>query len=131
MWSSWADFVSSSILLLLLAPVVGHWTDVHGRKPFIVLTCLAAAPPVLCLVLYVQYGLSLMYAPNLPCLGLPAELQPCLHLLTFETCVFASFGSMSDCKQQYACKLASCSSNKLVRLLWTALTGCLLYPVRH
>ena len=81
MWSSWADFVSSSILLLLLAPVVGHWTDVHGRKPFIVLTCLAAAPPVLCLVLYVQYGLSLMYAPDLPCLGLLSELQPRLHLL--------------------------------------------------
>ena len=67
MWSSWTDFFSSSVLLLLLAPVVGHWTDAHGRKPFIVLTCLAAAPPVLCLVLYVQYGVSLMYALSTPC----------------------------------------------------------------
>lgn len=76
--------------MMLLAPTVGHWTDAHGRKPFIALACfvsvrahsLAAAhaeprmlrfvrkltppvseqaPPVICLVLYMRYGLSLMW----------------------------------------------------------------------
>ncbi|KAK9787487.1 hypothetical protein WJX73_002756 [Symbiochloris irregularis] len=61
LWSSWSDFFSNSILLFLLAPLVGRWSDAYGRKPFLIICFLLASLPVLVLVLHMCYQLPLYF----------------------------------------------------------------------
>ena len=60
------EMLGCAVLMLLLAPAVGHWTDTHGRKPFIALACLLSVGPVLLLASVVALPGSLQ-ALQVPC----------------------------------------------------------------
>jgi MFS family permease len=61
LWSSWTSFVSGSILSFLCSPVVGHLSDHHGRKPFMVLVIsLGLLSP--CIILMFLWGWVPIYA---------------------------------------------------------------------
>lgn len=59
-WSSWTNFVSSSLLSFACAPFIGHLSDVVGRKPFMLLGVAVALLPIVVLQLHL-YGLLAIY----------------------------------------------------------------------
>ncbi|KAK9855166.1 hypothetical protein WJX84_009416 [Apatococcus fuscideae] len=60
-WQSWSSFVANSLICFLLAPLVGHWSDTIGRKPFLILAYLTACGPALVVLLHLTTGLSLYF----------------------------------------------------------------------
>lgn len=56
-WSTLSDFVSKAVLGFLLCPVIGAAGDIYGRKPFMVVACVANVLVALSLVLYKHRGL--------------------------------------------------------------------------
>ncbi|KAK3282591.1 hypothetical protein CYMTET_9680 [Cymbomonas tetramitiformis] len=56
-WSTLSDFVSKSVLGFLLCPVIGAAGDIYGRKPFMVVACVANVLVASSLVLYKHRGL--------------------------------------------------------------------------
>ncbi|KAK9864269.1 hypothetical protein WJX84_011024 [Apatococcus fuscideae] len=60
-WQSWSSFVANSLICFMLAPLVGHWSDTYGRKPFLILAYLTACGPALVVLLHLTTGLSLYF----------------------------------------------------------------------
>lgn len=59
-WSSWTGFVSSSVLTVLCAPVVGGLSDMYGRKPFMIIGVMLAFVPMM-IILGNVHGLISIY----------------------------------------------------------------------
>ena len=58
--------------LLVQAPVVGHWSDAYGRKPFLILSFACGGAQVFVLLLYITRGTSLLwYFPAQACSSPP------------------------------------------------------------
>ena len=59
--------VSDTLRLMLMgafdrqAPLVGRWSDLHGRKPFMLIAMVFSALPACVLVLYLYFGTSLLW----------------------------------------------------------------------
>ncbi|KAK9805583.1 hypothetical protein WJX72_006405 [[Myrmecia] bisecta] len=60
-WSSWTSFISNSLLSFLLAPMIGSWTDVYGRKPFMILAFAVTSVHDVVLLLHLNLGVSLLW----------------------------------------------------------------------
>lgn len=66
MWSSYSSFISNAVLAFLLYPVTGVWSDMVGRKPFLIMGQAIAVLPLLVIFFNVTAGLSLyVYYPIL------------------------------------------------------------------
>jgi hypothetical protein len=55
MWAVTADFSFTQ------APMIGAWSDVFGRRPFMVLAMLLASAPILVVMLHLNLGVSLAW----------------------------------------------------------------------
>eukprot|EP01023_Acetabularia_acetabulum_P041101 TRINITY_DN3995_c2_g3_i5.p1 TRINITY_DN3995_c2_g3~~TRINITY_DN3995_c2_g3_i5.p1 ORF type:complete len:500 (-),score=54.71 TRINITY_DN3995_c2_g3_i5:622-2121(-) len=60
-WSSWSQFVQSSILALILTPLIGTQADIHGRKPFIILALALGCLCSLVLSIWAFFGVGLFW----------------------------------------------------------------------
>ncbi|KAK9805503.1 hypothetical protein WJX72_001711 [[Myrmecia] bisecta] len=60
-WSSWTSFTSYSLLSFMLAPMIGSWSDVYGRKPFLLLSFAITSLHEIVLLLHLSFGLSLLW----------------------------------------------------------------------
>ncbi|KAL4420298.1 hypothetical protein ABPG77_001388 [Micractinium sp. CCAP 211/92] len=61
LWSSWTSFFSNSLVSIVLTPLLGHWSDLHGRKPFILVAQGCACIPLLIVLLHLTSGVSLLW----------------------------------------------------------------------
>lgn len=61
LWSSWTSFFSNSLVSIVLTPLLGHWSDLHGRKPFILVSQACACIPLTIVLLHLTSGLSLLW----------------------------------------------------------------------
>ena len=59
-WNTWAAFVQNSILAVYLNPAVGTWSDLYGRRPFLVLGLLLNLLPPLTILSYLK-GITKLY----------------------------------------------------------------------
>ena len=71
-WSALSALVSTAGVSLVATPLIGRASDLHGRKPFIVLGMLAGLPPFLALLLVTRGALPLpaYYALSALCDGI-------------------------------------------------------------
>lgn len=60
-WSSTTSFFTNSVLTFLMAPVVGTWSDVVGRKPFLLVAMSFGSAPLLVLLCHLTLGTSLLF----------------------------------------------------------------------
>ncbi|EFN55254.1 hypothetical protein CHLNCDRAFT_134588 [Chlorella variabilis] len=58
LWSSWTSFFSNSLVSIVLTPLLGHWSDLHGRKLFF-LAC--SCIPLAIVLLHLTSGLPLLW----------------------------------------------------------------------
>ena len=71
-WSALSALVSTAGVSLVVTPLIGRASDLHGRKPFIVLGMVAGLPPFLALLLVTRGALPLpaYYALSALCDGI-------------------------------------------------------------
>lgn len=66
MWSSYSTFFSHAIIAFMLYPLTGVWSDMMGRKPFLLLAQTLAILPYFIILFHVTVGMSLyLYYPIL------------------------------------------------------------------
>ena len=53
-WSTTSGFFQNAVFSILVAPSLGAWSDVHGRKPVIVLSQLLSVAPITVLILHTR-----------------------------------------------------------------------------
>ena len=58
-WSSITSFFTNTVLLFVLSPITGIWSDILGRRPFIVWGQILSLLPKLVLWLHLTCGLTL------------------------------------------------------------------------
>lgn len=61
MWSSWTSFFSNSFVSIVLTPLLGHWSDLHGRKPFFLVAQACSCIPLTIVLLHLTSGLPLLW----------------------------------------------------------------------
>ena len=61
LWSSWTSFFSNTVISVVVTPAMGHFSDLHGRRPFFLLAQLATAVPLTVITLHITTGLPLLW----------------------------------------------------------------------
>ncbi|PSC69918.1 CWF19 2 [Micractinium conductrix] len=61
MWSSWTSFFSNSFVSIVLTPLLGHWSDLHGRKPFFLVAQACACLPLGIVLAHLTLGVPLLW----------------------------------------------------------------------
>ncbi|CAD7701104.1 unnamed protein product [Ostreobium quekettii] len=61
LWSTWTSFFTNSVLAVYLNPAFGTWSDLHGRKGFIVLGMMMECLPFIAILLYLKDILPLYW----------------------------------------------------------------------
>lgn len=56
-----AGFAQNTIFSVIFTPALGSWSDVNGRKPFLILAMLLASAPIFVVLLNMRIGLPLYY----------------------------------------------------------------------
>ena len=70
----------------LQSPMVGRWSDVYGRKPFLLLALICAWAPILVLMLHIRHGLSLYYLFPAQVRPWPSQIASDSHYLELQPC---------------------------------------------
>eukprot|EP00887_Chlorella_sp_A99_P004926 scaffold4.g4926.t1 len=60
-WAAWTSFASQAVVSLLCTPAIGAWSDMHGRRPFLLAAELCGLLPLLILLLHINTGCSLLF----------------------------------------------------------------------
>eukprot|EP00208_Stichococcus_sp_RCC1054_P002415 CAMPEP_0206141142 /NCGR_PEP_ID=MMETSP1473-20131121/11913_1 /ASSEMBLY_ACC=CAM_ASM_001109 /TAXON_ID=1461547 /ORGANISM="Stichococcus sp, Strain RCC1054" /LENGTH=528 /DNA_ID=CAMNT_0053535571 /DNA_START=129 /DNA_END=1715 /DNA_ORIENTATION=+ len=60
-WSTSTSFVTNSILTFLMAPLVGKWSDLAGRRPFMIAAMALGHGPAVVLLAHLTLGTSLLF----------------------------------------------------------------------
>ncbi|KFM25034.1 Hippocampus abundant transcript-like protein 1 [Auxenochlorella protothecoides] len=60
-WSSGASFLSNTVISLFMIPMVGHWSDLYGRRPFMAAPQLASLGSLGVVLLHLRIGLPLYW----------------------------------------------------------------------
>ena len=55
-WASWTSFASQTVVSIAVTPALGAWSDLYGRKPFILAGQLAGLAPLLVILLAITQG---------------------------------------------------------------------------
>ena len=53
-WSTTSGFVQNAVFSILVSPALGAWSDVHGRRPVILLSQLLSVAPIVVLILHLS-----------------------------------------------------------------------------
>jgi MFS family permease len=59
--ATWSGFFQNTIFAVTLTPALGAWSDVHGRKPFLLLAMALSCGPLVVVLLNLHIGLPLYY----------------------------------------------------------------------
>lgn len=54
LWQSWTAFATNAILSVYLNPAIGTWSDLYGRRPFIVIGLALMLIPHVMVLLYLM-----------------------------------------------------------------------------
>lgn len=101
-WSSITSFFTNSVLVFLCAPMTGVWSDILGRKPFLILSqVLSMASKVIILAhvftgttLYAYYPINLVdgvVSPLVVSLAAMADVVPPQHRAAMFSVTLGSF----------------------------------------
>lgn len=60
-WSTSTSFFTNSVLTFLMAPMVGTWSDVLGRRPFLLASMCLGSLPLAVLLCHLMLGSSLLF----------------------------------------------------------------------
>ncbi|GAB4814357.1 hypothetical protein N2152v2_001403 [Parachlorella kessleri] len=61
LWSSWTSFASNAVVSVLLLPMLGHWSDLHGRRPFFLLALALAFIPLGVVLMHIMTDFPLKW----------------------------------------------------------------------
>ena len=85
MWSSYSQFFSNAIIGFMFYPLTGVWSDMFGRKPFLMLSQALGMLPKLVVLFHVMFGMSLY------------PYYPVYMLNDMVSLLSASLATVSDC----------------------------------
>ena len=61
LWSTWSGFAQNAIFSFILTPALGAWSDIHGRKPFLLIAQGLTLMPLTLILLNMHFGLPLKW----------------------------------------------------------------------
>jgi DHA1 family tetracycline resistance protein-like MFS transporter len=61
LWSTWSGFAQNAIFSFILTPALGAWSDIHGRKPFLLIAQCLNLIPLTLILMNMHYGLPLKW----------------------------------------------------------------------
>ena len=60
-WSTWSGFFQNTIFSIIVAPALGAWSDVHGRKPVLIMAQGLSILPIIIVILNLKGILPLFW----------------------------------------------------------------------
>jgi MFS transporter, DHA1 family, tetracycline resistance protein len=61
LWSTWSGFAQNAIFSFILTPALGAWSDIHGRKPFLLIAQGLNLIPLSLILMNMHFGLPLKW----------------------------------------------------------------------
>ena len=61
LWSTWSGFAQNAIFSFILTPALGAWSDIHGRKPFLLIAQCLSLVPLSLILMNMHYGVPLKW----------------------------------------------------------------------
>ncbi|KAG7674980.1 hypothetical protein Ndes2526B_g07824 [Nannochloris sp. 'desiccata'] len=61
LWSTWSGFAQNAIFSFILTPALGAWSDIHGRKPFLLIAQCLNLIPLALILMNMHYGVPLKW----------------------------------------------------------------------
>lgn len=61
LWSTWSGFAQNAIFSFVLTPALGAWSDIHGRKPFLLISQCLHLIPLSLILTNMHYGVPLKW----------------------------------------------------------------------